>query len=85
MGKKGSGGWFSTVKKKVFKSSPKDSKRENNIGSNNADIWQQQHDTQEVVSFEHFPAFLPLPYGIYMKYLWICVAIVKIRRYSLNL
>ncbi|KAG7627854.1 putative IQ motif, EF-hand binding, P-loop containing nucleoside triphosphate hydrolase [Arabidopsis thaliana] len=56
MGKKGNGGWFSTVKKKVFKSSPKDSKRENNIGSNNADIWQQQHDTQEVVSFEHFPA-----------------------------
>ncbi|VVB05035.1 unnamed protein product [Arabis nemorensis] len=57
MGKKGSGGWFSTVKKKVFnKSSPKDSKREDNISNNNADRWQQQHDTQEVVSFENFPA-----------------------------
>ncbi|CAN8254846.1 unnamed protein product [Cochlearia groenlandica] len=56
MGKKGSGGWFSTVKKKVFKSSSKDSKREDNISNNNADRWQQQHDTQEVVSFEHFPA-----------------------------
>uniref|UniRef100_A0A1J3G8W7 Protein IQ-DOMAIN 1 n=1 Tax=Noccaea caerulescens TaxID=107243 RepID=A0A1J3G8W7_NOCCA len=56
MGKKGSGGWFSTVKKKVFKSSPKESKREDNISNNNADRWQQQHDTQEVVSFENFPA-----------------------------
>ncbi|XP_048638555.1 protein IQ-DOMAIN 21 isoform X3 [Brassica napus] len=56
MGKKGSGGWFSTVKKKVFRSSPKDSKRENNISNNTAVRWQQQHDTQEVVSFENFPA-----------------------------
>ncbi|KAF8104874.1 hypothetical protein N665_0166s0057 [Sinapis alba] len=55
MGKKGSG-WFSTVKKKVFRSSPKDSKRENNISNNTAVRWQQQHDTQEVVSFENFPA-----------------------------
>ncbi|ESQ45614.1 hypothetical protein EUTSA_v10010338mg [Eutrema salsugineum] len=56
MGKKGSTGWFSTVKKKVFKSSPKDSKRESNVSNNDADRWQQQHDTQEVVSFENFPA-----------------------------
>ncbi|KAG2326854.1 hypothetical protein Bca4012_035760 [Brassica carinata] len=55
MGKKGNGGWFSTVKKKVFKSSPKDSKRENNISNNDANRWQQQNDTQEVVSFEKFP------------------------------
>ncbi|KAF8091580.1 hypothetical protein N665_0443s0037 [Sinapis alba] len=55
MGKKGNGGWFSTVKKKVFKSSPKDSKRENIISNNDADKWQQQNDTQEVVSFEKFP------------------------------
>ncbi|KAJ0231444.1 IQ-domain 21 [Hirschfeldia incana] len=55
MGRKGNGGWFSTVKKKVFKSSPKDSKRENNISNNDADRWQQQNDTQEVVSFEKFP------------------------------
>ncbi|KAJ4897508.1 IQ-domain 21 [Raphanus sativus] len=55
MGKKGNGGWFSTVKKKVFKSSPKDSKRENNISNNDADRWQLQNDTQEVVSFEKFP------------------------------
>ncbi|CAF1707849.1 hypothetical protein HID58_055238 [Brassica napus] len=55
MGKKGNGGWFSTVKKKVFKSSPKDSKRENNISNSDANRWQQQNDTQEVVSFEKFP------------------------------
>ncbi|CAH8320397.1 unnamed protein product [Eruca vesicaria subsp. sativa] len=55
MGKKGNGGWFSTVKKKVFKSSPKDSKRENNISNNNADRWHRQNDSQEVVSFEKFP------------------------------
>ncbi|KAJ0253751.1 IQ-domain 21 [Hirschfeldia incana] len=56
MGKKGNSGWFSTVRKKVFRSSPKDSKRENNISNNTAVRWQQQHDTQEVVSFENFPA-----------------------------
>ncbi|CAN8278389.1 unnamed protein product [Cochlearia groenlandica] len=59
MGKKGSGGWFATVKKKVFKSFPKDSnKREDNVSNTNSDTWQQQqqHDTQEVVSFDNFPA-----------------------------
>ena len=30
--------------------------RENNISNNTAVRWQQQHDTQEVVSFENFPA-----------------------------
>ncbi|XP_010541755.1 PREDICTED: uncharacterized protein LOC104815133 [Tarenaya hassleriana] len=55
MGKKGSGGWFSTVKKKVFKSSSKDSKRDGSENNNNGDRW-QQHEAQEVVSFEHFPA-----------------------------
>ncbi|XVF10080.1 hypothetical protein REPUB_Repub07fG0152400 [Reevesia pubescens] len=51
MGKKGSG-WFSSVKKKVFKSSSKDLPEKKK--HNNVEKW--PNETPEVVSFEHFPA-----------------------------
>lgn len=51
MGKKGSSSWFSSVKKKVFKSHSKDlpEKKKENV-----EIC--QHEAPEVLSFEHFPA-----------------------------
>ncbi|KAK6926012.1 protein of unknown function DUF4005 [Dillenia turbinata] len=51
MGKKG-GGWFSTVKKKVFKSSSKELQEKKREVS--AEKW--HIEAPEVVSFEHFPA-----------------------------
>lgn len=50
MGKKG-GGWFATVKKKVFKSASRDSSE--NKKENNVQKW--NNDAPEVVSVEHFP------------------------------
>ncbi|KAK6936679.1 IQ motif, EF-hand binding site [Dillenia turbinata] len=51
MGKKG-GGWFSTVKKKVFKSSSKELPEKKREVS--AEKW--RNEAPEIVSFEHFPA-----------------------------
>ncbi|MCD9558886.1 IQ-domain [Datura stramonium] len=53
MGKKGSGNWFSTVKKVFIKPSSKDSpadKKKENLYN------QWQHEAPEVVSIEQFPA-----------------------------
>ncbi|KAJ8751925.1 hypothetical protein K2173_000671 [Erythroxylum novogranatense] len=53
MGKKGGGGWFSSVKK-VFKSSSSSNKELPEKKRDKVDKW--QNEAPEVVSLEHFPA-----------------------------
>ncbi|KAL3846180.1 hypothetical protein ACJIZ3_003583 [Penstemon smallii] len=53
MGKKGGGGWFSTVKKKVFKQSPNIKELPPENKKESVEKW--QYEAPEVVSLEHFP------------------------------